>query len=249
MSGWTARKFWTEVAVTTEEGGHAIRLDNRPVRTPAKAHLVLPTRALAEAVAEEWRAQGDVIRPEAMPMTRTANSALDKVAPRLDEIVDHLTEYGATDLLCYRAPSPETLVRRQAEAWDPWLDWAADRFGAPLTVTTGVIPVAQPPAALAALRAPLARLSAFELAAVHDLVTLPGSLVLGLAVADGAAEPGRIWDVSRLDETYQAELWGRDDEAERMAALKRRAFLDAARFRDLAAPDAQPPGTGRGTTA
>ncbi len=248
MSGWTARKFWTDVAVTAEEGGHAIRLDGRPVRSPAKAHLVLPTRALAEAIAEEWRAQGEVIRPEAMPMTRTANSALDKVAPRMAEVVDHLTDYGATDLLCYRADAPETLAQRQAEAWDPWLDWAAERFGGRLDVTEGVIPVPQPPAALAALRAPLLVMSPFELAAVHDLVTLPGSLVLGLAVADGAGDAVHLWDLSRLDETFQAELWGWDEEADRVAALKRQAFLDAARFRDLAMPDARPPGGGRDAT-
>lgn len=228
--GWARRRSWTEAAVAEEQGGFAVRLDGRPVRTPAKAALTLPTRALAEAVAAEWAAQLEVVVPATMPITRIANSAIDKVTPQRAEIVAHLAAYGETDLLCHRAEAPDELVRRQQEAWDPWLDWLAARHGARLAAVPGVIPVAQDAGALAALAAEIGRFTVYELAAFHDLVALPGSVVLALAVAAGVADPATVWEQSRVDELWQIEQWGADDEAERVNFLKRRAFLDAARF-------------------
>ena len=232
MTGWAAKRFWSEVEVAEVEGGFEIRLDGRPVRTPLKSPLVLPTRALGALLAAEWEAQEDLIDPEAMPATRMANSAIEKVAPQLDAVAGHLLSYGETDLLCYRADGPAGLVARQAEAWDPWLDWADRTLGARLVVTEGILPVDQPAAALAALRDELSRFDAFELAAVHDLVGLPGSLVLGLAASRGAAPPEALWQAGRLDELWQIEQWGEDALGEAANARKAQAFAEAARFLD-----------------
>ncbi|SHI57644.1 ATP12 family chaperone protein [Wenxinia saemankumensis] len=230
---WAPRRFWKEAGVAPREGGHAVLLDGRPVRTPAKAPLVLPTGALAEAIAAEWDAQGERVDPGTMPMTRTANSAIDTVAANRDAVIDLLAEYGATDLLCYRADAPEELAARQAADWDRWLDWADRTHGARLKVATGVLPVAQDARALAALRAPLEGMDAFALAGTHDLVALPGSLVLGLAVAGGALAADEAWRISRIDEDWQAELWGADDEAEAQASARKAALEQAARFHTL----------------
>lgn len=230
MSGWAAKRFWTEARAEAAPEGFTVRLDGRPVRTPSKAPLVVPTRAMAEAIAAEWAAQDGKVDPRTMPTTRSANSAIDKVVPQFHEVATLVAAYGASDLLCYRAAGPDGLIRRQAEAWDPMLDWAAGTFGARLAVTTGVVPVAQDAAACAALEARVRACSSFELAALHDLVGLSGSLVLGLAAANGVAAPEDVWTLSRIDEDWQADLWGHDEEAEEAAAAKRAEFLHAHRF-------------------
>lgn len=235
MTGWAPKRFWSAAATAPAEGGFAVHLDGRPVKTPAKTPLILPTLALAEAVAAEWQAQEGVVRPETMPMTRMANSALVKVPPAFDAVVDEVARYGGTDLLCYRAEAPAALVRRQAEAWDPLLDWADKALGARLVTTAGVIPVAQPEPALVRLRAAVAAQDAFALVALHDLVAITGSLVLGLAVARGRLTPEAAFDLSRLDEDWQASLWGADSEATATAAAKRTDLVDAARFFALSA--------------
>ena len=229
-AGWTAKRFWKAAQVQPVAGGFTVSLDGRPVRTPAKAPLVLPTAALARAVAAEWDAQSDVIDPRTMPMTRSANAALDKVAVQFDEVAALVADYGGSDLLCYRAAAPEALVRRQAAAWDPWLAWAGERYGAPLRVTAGVVHVAQSEDSLARLALAVQAMSAFELTALHDLVALSGSLVLGLAVAEGTLGPEAAWEASRIDETWQSEQWGEDEEAAETAATKRADFLHAQRF-------------------
>ena len=230
MSGWTAKRFWKAATVVPGAGGFAVHLDGRAVKTPAKAALLLPTQALAEAVAAEWQAQGEKVDPTTMPVTRAANAALDKVAAQHAEVAALIAAYGETDLLCYRAERPEELVCLQAAAWDGWLDWAEARYGARLATTRGVVPIAQPEAALAALAARVAGCDIWELAALHDLVGLTGSLVLGLAVAEGALGAEAAWDASRIDETWQIAQWGDDEEAAELAALKRQALLAAERF-------------------
>lgn len=230
MTGWAKRRFWADAAVAAAAGGWQVLLDGRAVRTPAKALLVLPTRAMAKAVAGEWQAQGAEVAPATMPMTRMANTAVDGVGPRHAAVVAALAEWGGSDLLCYRAEGPAALVARQAAGWDAWLDWAADALGARLAVTTGLMPVAQPPAALAALRAAVAAQDAFRLTALHDLVTIPGSLVLGLAVAAGRLTADDAFALSRIDEDWQAELWGRDAEAAESAARKQADMAAAGRF-------------------
>ncbi|WP_238365574.1 ATP12 family chaperone protein [Mesobacterium pallidum] len=233
MSEWKRKRFWTAAEVVPEAEGFAVRLDGRPLRTPAKTALTLPSAALAAAIAAEWDAQEGEVDPGTMPCTRTANSALDKVAVQCAEVADMLADYGGTDLLCYRAETPDELVARQAAAWDPLLDWAARALGAPLNVGRGVMHIAQPETSTARLREIVHEHDPFELAALHDLVAMSGSLVLGLAAARDVAPAQEIWDLSRVDEDWQAEQWGIDEEAAETAAYKRGEFLQAKRFLDL----------------
>lgn len=233
MSAWAARRFWKDATVVPAEGGFTVLLDARPVRTPLKAPLILPTQALAEAVATEWQAQQGKIDPETMPFTRTANSALDKVAPQVEAVAALLAAYGDSDLLCYRAEEPADLVARQAEAWNPLLAWAEDAFGAPLVVTTGVMPVGQSRDSIARLARQVREMSPFQLSAFHDLVALSGSLVLALAVTRQRLTAEAAWSLSRTDEDWQIALWGEDEEAAEIAVRKRAAFLQADRFYGL----------------
>ncbi len=233
MSGWTAKRFWKVVTVSETEGGLEILLDDRPVRTPGKSPLVLPTRSLAGAIAEEWGAQAETVDPRTMPMTRMANSAIEKVAPQKDDVASYLAEYAGTDLLCYRAEAPDALVAIQAAVWDPWLRWAEAEFGVTFAITSGVMPVRQAEDVCPAVQNRLATYDPYELVAVHDLIALSGSAILGLAAAIGAGQPEDIWSASRVDEEWQAGQWGRDEEAERVSDLKRKEFLEAARFLSL----------------
>ncbi len=233
MSEWKVKRFWKEVHVVPEDAGFGIRLDERPVKTPAKRALVAPTKGFADAIAAEWDAQEDKIDPLKMPYTRTANAALDKVAVQHREVADMLAAYGDADLLCYRADRPDSLIARQSAQWDPMLDWAETALGARLRPRTGVMHVAQDPAALAALSARVHALGNFELAAFHDLVSLSGSLILGFAATHDVKPAAQIWDISRLDEIWQAEEWGRDDDAEAAAGVKKAAFLHAKSVFDL----------------
>jgi len=230
VSGWAPKRFWKEAQVDLVDGGFAVRLDGRPVRTPAKTPLVVPTAAMAEAIAAEWDAQEGVVKPLTMPVTRSANAALDKVAVQFAEVAGLIAAYGGSDLLCYRAPGPERLIARQAEAWDALLDWAVTALDAPLEVTQGIVPVPQPATSLARLSARVHGFTAFELTALHDLVAITGSLVLGLAVTDARLDPETAWTLSRIDETWQAELWGRDEDAEAMEVQRRDGLLHAGRF-------------------
>lgn len=234
MSGWKRKRFWKEAEVIQAEDGFAIRLDGREVKTPAKASLVMPTQNMAEAVAAEWQAQEDEIKPLTMPFTRSANAAIDKVAVQHAEVADMLAAYGGTDLLCYRAESPLELMDRQSKAWQPLLDWVAQEFDAPLTLASGVVHVEQPERSTARLTEAVHALTNFELAAFHDLVAMSGSLVIALAVIRGFTEAEEGWNLSRVDEVWQAEQWGIDDEAADLAETKRTAFLHAERFFRLA---------------
>lgn len=235
MNDWAPKRFWKETSVEKQESGFTVVLDGRHVRTPAKAALVLPTFALAEACAAEWDAQEKEVRPNTMPVTRTANSAIDKVSVQRAEVADMLAAYGDSDLLCYRAQYPEGLVERQAQAWDPFLDWADNALNARLEPRTGVIHAPQPTAALSELSKRVHRLTPFELAGFHDLVAISGSLVLGFSVLEGGFDAADVWALSRLDETWQEEHWGVDEEAREQSLIKKEAFLEAARFCRLVA--------------
>lgn len=230
MTEWKAKRFWKKADVRPAGDGWEIVLDDKPVRTPGKKPLIVPTEALARAIAEEWDAQEGEIKPDTMPLTRAANSAIEKVAPQFDAVADMLGEYGDTDLLNYRAEAPQTLTERQAKHWDPLLAWAGDHLDATLVPTTGILPVPQDKESLARLRAELGQLDHFGLTAAHDLVTLPGSLILGLAVLRGRLTAEEAFDLSRIDEEFQAEQWGRDEEADTAAANRRAAMLNAERF-------------------
>ncbi len=230
MSAWAAKRFWKTATAEVCDGGFTVRLDGRAVKTPAKSALVVPTLAMAQAIAAEWDAQQGVVKPDTMPYTRAANSAIDKVATQFTEVADLIAAYGASDLLCYRADGPEALIARQAAGWDPLLDWAATVLDAPLNVTQGIVHIAQPKASLAALTARVHATTPFQLAALHDLVAISGSLVLGLAVTMGRITAEQAFALSRIDENWQAELWGVDDEAAALEAFKHEALLQAGRF-------------------
>lgn len=230
MTGWVAKRFWTTATVQPAQGGFGVSLDARDLRTPAKAPLIVPTRAMADAVAAEWQAQVDRIDPASMPVTRSANAAIDKVATQFDEVAQLIAAYGESDLLCYRAMAPEALVARQSLAWDRLLDWADGALGARLVVTQGVVPAEQPKAATAALAGVVQAMDAFRLTALHDLVGISGSLVIGLAATANAFAIHDLWSWSRIDEDWQAETWGADDDAAAVAASRRADFLHAYRF-------------------
>jgi chaperone required for assembly of F1-ATPase len=233
MSAWKAKRFWKETKAAEVEGGFSVLLDGRSVKTPAKTPLVVPTMTMAQAIAAEWEAQEEEVQPLTMPVMRGANAALDKVTLQFDEVAAMLAEYGATDLLCYRAESPKELIERQAQAWDPILDWAATELGARLTSAQGVMFVSQDAVALEKLHELVRQMTPFELAAFHDLVGISGSLILGFAAIHNHLPIEQIWDLSRLDENWQIEQWGVDDEAAEQAAAKREEFLRAKRFYEL----------------
>jgi len=203
--------------------GYRVLLDGKPVRTPAKALLALPTRALAEAVAGEWEAQQELIDPAAMPLTRLANSAIDGVREREAEVRADMVRYAGSDLLCYRATEPEELVRRQAELWDPVLAWGREALGARLEVAKGLMPVTQPEAAQRAVGRALDGEDAFALAALHVMTTLTGSALLALAHAQGRLTVEQAWAAAHVDEDWQIGTWGRDAEA---AARRQRRWSE-----------------------
>lgn len=230
MSGWVPKRFWTAAEPAEAEGAFTVLLDGRSVKTPTRAALAVPTRPLAEAIAAEWRAQGERIDPTTMPFTRSANAAIDKVAPQFDEVAEMIAAYGDSDLICYRSDQPQALVERQATAWDPLMDWAATTLGAPLQPRVGVMHIPQTGTSLAALAGHVRGLTPFELTALHDLVTLSGSLVIGLAAFRGLFPAEELWLRSRIDESWQQEVWGADEDAAKTEAIKRAAFLHAAAF-------------------
>lgn len=223
------KRFYRSARVIEIDGGHTIALDDRPLRTPAKAPF-MTTAAAASLAAEEWNAQGDVIDPRAMPATRTINTAIDRVATAREAVVDDVAGFGASDLICYRADNPAELVQRQADAWNPLIDWSAEALGAALRVGSGVVFVEQPEKARDALRAHVATRTVLSLAALHELTSLSGSLVIALAVERGRLDPTDAWAASRIDEDWQAEQWGRDAEAAAAAARREADFHAAARL-------------------
>ncbi|WP_322895887.1 MULTISPECIES: ATP12 family chaperone protein [unclassified Yoonia] len=229
MSDWKPKRFWQAATAQPCDGGFTVTLDGRAVKTPAKALLVVPTMPMAEAIALEWDAQTGLVDPRTMPVTRSANAAIDKVRSQRAEVIALLAEYGDSDLLCYRAATPDGLVAKQAQHWDPLLDWAARELDAPLAVGQGVMHVTQPPESLATLQRALEAFDDFALAAAHDLISLSGSLVLALAVTRQYLLAAQAWDISRVDEDWQIAQWGLDEEAAAATAVKRDAFLHAER--------------------
>ncbi len=219
------KRFWEQADVEKAGGGYTVALDGRPLKTPMKRPLIVPSRALAAEIAAEWQAVEGKVDHAAMPYTQFAHAGLDQAVDERAEIAAKIALYGETDLLCYRAESPQALVERQAAAWDPLLAWCADTLGAPLTPTAGIVHVAQPAASVKALAAHVQPYETFRLKALYDWVTISGSLVLGLAVAKGRLGAAEAWALSRIDESWQEEQWGVDDEARKLADSKRAVFL------------------------
>ena len=229
------KRFWRAASVEEQGAGYTILLDARPVKTPARAALALPTRALAEAIAAEWDAQADTIDPRAMPLTGLANAAIDRVAPDPATFAGGLAQFGASDLLYYRAERPRRLVELQAAAWDPLLDWARRRFDVDFVLGSGVMPVDQPEATVRALAPAVAAYDPFRLAALSPLVTVGGSLIAALALAEGAVARDAAWTAVTIDEQFQLDEWGSDAEAEKALAARREDFDAGARLLDLLA--------------
>jgi chaperone required for assembly of F1-ATPase len=227
------RRVYKRAAAGPAEGGWGIALDGRPLRTPATRALVVPNAALAEAIAAEWNAQQEDIRPVTMPLTRLAATAIDHTSAQRDQVIAETAKYAETDLVCYRAQHPPALVARQQAEWQPLIDWAMLRYDASLAVTSGIVPRRQSPAALKAFATAVAAQDDFRLTALHAMTAACGSLVIALALMEGRLDAAAAFAVSQLDETFQIEAWGEDVEA----AARRQALMAdiaaAARFVEL----------------
>ena len=228
------KRFWITVGVEPCEGGHRITLDGRPIRTQGGNPQAVPTRELAEAMADEWRGQGEQVDPKAFPLRDLADYAIDHVRGDREGTVAKLLGYAETDTLCYRADPDEALYRRQRELWDPLLAGLEARHGVRLEPVSGIVHRAQPEPAMAALRAALLDEDAFTLSALHALAPLAASLTVALAALEPGADPAALFDAANCEQDWQAELWGWDLEAERTRAAKLAAFESAARFARLA---------------
>ena len=207
------RRVYKKVEHRPVDRGWGIALDGRPMRTPGKAELVVPSAALAEAIAAEWEAQQGDIRLATMPSTRLAATAIDRTAGQRELVVAEIANYAGTDLVCYRAEHPPALIARQEAAWQPLIDWAIGRYDAGLAVTSGIVPQPQAPATLKAFAAAVAAQDDFRLTALHTATAACGSLVIALALLEGRLDAEAAFAASQLDETFQIEAWGEDAEA------------------------------------
>ena len=227
------KRFWKEATAIADDGGWAIQLDGKPLRTPARKPLVVPTEELARAIADEWNGASERVDPRAMPLTGLANAAIDRVAADPEQFAAGLAAYGESDLACYRAERPRALVERQEQSWDRLLAWARRRFDVDFNTTCGIVHVLQPDATVRRLAHAVAAFDPFRLAALSPLVTVGGSLVAALAVLEGAMTADEAWNAVTIDDRWQLEQWGTDAEAEAALETRRREFLAAAEFLKL----------------
>lgn len=233
MTASPARRFYSQVAVTGTTAPYSITLDERSLRTPLKRALDLPTRALAEAVAAEWAAQADKIDPHSMPYTKLANTTLDRVATRRQRIISEILDFAGSDLVCYRAEKPQDLVERQVRAWQPVHDWARSAIRAEFQVTEGIVHIDQPAASLGAIEDYLAGKSPWALTALHNMTTLTGSALISAMACDGGILPAEAWLAAHVDEDWQIEQWGSDEEARHRRDYRKREFDICLRFCEL----------------
>jgi chaperone required for assembly of F1-ATPase len=224
------KRFYEKVTVESVGGGFNVSLDEKSILTPRKNLLLLPNRTLAEAIASEWRTQGEAIRPSDMPMMSLASTVIDRLVPQKIDVINSIVAYAQTDLLCYRAPEPNELIRRQCDIWDPLLYWAKIKLNADFSVTTGIMPLEQPKHIEITIRAAVVCYDAFTLIALHELTAISGSIVIGLAIIEGGIEVGDGIVAAQLDTLYQIERWGEDTEGTLKLKTMRREMLDAANF-------------------
>jgi chaperone required for assembly of F1-ATPase len=227
------KRFWSKTEAVASERGWAIELDGKPLRTPGREALKVPTAALAEAIVAEWASVGDRVEPREMPLTGFANAAIDRVAPERAAFAAALGRYADGDLACYRAAAPRELVARQSASWDSLLAWGRRRFDVDFRTTSGIVHVPQPPATVERLAHAVAALDPFQLAGLSPLVTIGGSLLAALAIVERGLTVEQAWAAVTVDETWQLEQWGSDAEAERALENRRRDFFAAARFLQL----------------
>lgn len=227
------KRFWKEAIAVRDGEGWVVQLDQRPLRTPGRAALIVPYEPLAQAIAEEWARAGEKVDPREMPLTGLANAAVDSVAPDRRGFAANLSQYAQADLACYRAEGPDALVAQQAEHWDALLAWARRRYDVDFATTTGILHIAQPAATVERLAHEVAALDAFRLAGLSPLVTIGGSLIAALAVLEEALTPDQAWQAVSVDERWQLQKWGADPEAEAAMESRRRDFLAGAHFLEL----------------
>jgi chaperone required for assembly of F1-ATPase len=213
------KRFYKDAGVGEGDGGYTVTLDGKRIKTPSGRVVVVPVRSLAEAIAAEWNAQGELIDPLTMPLTRFANSVVQGVVDHVGAVTDDVAKYFASDLLFYRAGHPEALVAREAQHWDPILFWAAEALGAHFMLAEGVMHVRQPDQAIAAARAALPS-DPWAIAALHVITTLTGSALLALALFHGVIDADQAWTAAHVDEDWNAEKWGVDDEVATRKAAK-----------------------------
>lgn len=235
------KRFYKTASINRDDDGFGVLLDGRPVRTPARALLQVTSLPLAEAISEEWNAQGDKIEPLSMPLTQLTNTAIDRMPDLRDKTITELLRYAETDLVCYRADHPQSLVDRQNKQWQPLLDWLRQRYDIALLTVVGVLPQPQNPAALKQLRRILNAYNDFELTALHMGSVSAGSVVVGLAMMENRITAEEAADAAHLDDTHQIEMWGADEEAEARLAQSRADIEVAYRFQRLLKDEAQRP--------
>ena len=233
MSEWKIKRTWEIVAVQRSEVGFSVTLDDQPIITPAKNTLLLPSSSLANRVANEWKEQNNEIIPAEMPFTRLSNSAIDKVSSQFKEVADILSEFGETDLFYYRASSPAELVEKQKIAWDPFLDWVNTSMNVRINVSSGVMFIDQDDDEMVKLKAPIYNMTPFQLAGFHEIVTISGSLIGAYAFVEKAFTADQVWSASRIDEEWQIEQWGSDEEAMATSEKKHHDFKVGCKFFQL----------------
>lgn len=224
------KRFWKEVFVSELEGGFGVALDDKPIKTPAKNILLVPTYELATFVADEWINVGEEINPQTLRFTKLCNASIDSMPDKFEAVVEMLSDYADTDLLCHKSESPEGLVLRQTRIWDPVLTWVEQKHGLKFNQTVGILPVAQPPETREVLKSWLNSLNKFEMMACHDLTVMSGSIIVAKAVCDNYLSASEAWEVSRVDEDWQTEQWGVDEEAEKAANIKFDDFFAATKL-------------------
>jgi chaperone required for assembly of F1-ATPase len=221
------KRFYAGAGVAEGKGGFLVTLDGKPIKTPSGHQVMAPERSIADAIAAEWNAQGDTINPLTMPLTRFANSVVEGVTGKVDAVADDIAKYLGSDLLFYRAGHPEALVAREAAHWDPILFWAADTLGAHFILAEGLVHVRQPDSAVAAARAALPS-DAWSIAALHVVTTLTGSALLALALLRGVLDQDQVWAAAHVDEDWNIEKWGVDEEVAARRAARLVDFKAAA---------------------
>ena len=227
------KRFYKSAEARAVEDGYEVSLDGRPVRTPGRKKLTFPSLKLAEASVAEWSAQGETLDMAEMPLTALSYAALDRIAEDQSRFVDDITRFAETDLLCYRAPTPPKLVARQVDAWDPLLAWLLERCGARLVLAAGIMPVVQPESAIAAIRQAFAALDPFRLTAAHVASQAAGSAVIALALVEGEITPKIAADAAQIDDDWQLEQWGEDEEARELMARRRSDLQEIGHFLSL----------------
>ena len=224
------KRFWKKATVVEVSGGYGIELDGQRVQTPSKLPLIVVFRVIADAIASEWMAQVNLVNPSAMPATRMANSVIDKVILNQNAIIEMLTEYSGSDLLCYRATSPQSLIDAQGIVWDPLLDWSAKKNLAPMNVASGIMHVEQPVTSIDVYRSKLKEMNPYQLAGVHDLITISGSVIISMALISNHFSIDEAWTAASVDEIWQEKQWGSDAEAKEARAKKHLDFEFAFNF-------------------